>query len=662
MNTLKLQMLAGAAVVGFVATTAQAQVLPAAEVHGAGASSINAVMTQQWNCIGQPNFDYSGNAVTTPTGLNQLGLGSNGSRQTIAPFNYTLASAPFDCATQEIQPDVQGRYISTGSGTGRTWWSTGAAPASVINPFPQSGNAGLPWTNVQFAFSDSPLTSSNITTYNTNAAAASTSNIAGAGAAIQIPLFVLPVAIAYAPVYGVLNNGASGTVNLSFNLQYPRSNGTGGLRLDRATYCGIFNGTITNFNDANFTRLNRNVSLRSLSDDLTRWNTVGVPIRLVGRSDTSGTTDIVNRALFAQCRVNNANPNDPNTSYTGTNTFTRTGDALPYNATGPNLLSKDSSTNMKGASSTTADLARTGGTTNRISGAFFNKSTLQIETDLGAEQPGMFMVANGSDGVVRAVEYQAPLGAVGTVTLNGKVTYVGADWVLPTTTNTTSLHSADLADPTTPTTFRAPTAKYAQSAFGTTLFPPQAIASTGAFNTADNRQLPADGIVTVTHTPLRSNVLDWTAVLHTAGTGVDGNPTPDIVGALGNPSAGYAITGTTQLLTYTCFERSQDRLAMDEFLGLHVGKVTRTSTGATVSSNLFRGTGTPLGLLAASGIGPLPTGWQAAVSETFTKRSTQASNGVTLGNLNLWIQSALPTATTLSRVTANPTCTAGTGA
>jgi hypothetical protein len=71
-------------------------------------------------------------------------------------------------------------------------------------------------------------------------------------------------------------------------------------------------------------------------------------------------------------------------------------------------------------------------------------------------------------------------------------------------------------------------------------------------------------------------------------------------------------------------------------------------------------------------IAPLPGGWQSAISETFLKKSTTASNGTILGNRNLWIQDRLPNKLTdfdgintppaNAEVLSNPVCVAGKGA
>ncbi len=670
MRNLKLQLLTAAAVAS-ISSAAFAQVaLPAAELHGDGASSIANVLTQSLNCVGQPNYNYSNVAAPVPTGLNQLGK-STGSLSTITPYNYT-GSPAFNCASKEIQPSFNGKYISSGSGGGKTWWKSGA-PSGIVNPFPQTvaadGVTNQPWTNIQFAFSDAPVTEAELTTYNSSANAASGTSIAGAGPAIHTPFFILPVAVAYNPTYGVYKDANGVQVPLHLRLKYPltakdatgASVQAGGLRLDKDAYCGIYNGTITNFNDAKLTTLNGGQSLKDVNDDQTRWNTTGVPIILVGRSDKSGTTDITTRSLSAQCRTPN---------YSGTNYFAISSESLPYRTNadvangggtaGPDMSLFDSASELKPTST-----APHAGSTTRISGAFYNKGTGAFQG--AAEVAGMFTVANGSDGVAGALNYQpaATLTGAANAVLNGRVGYIGADWVVPSSITGTILQSAGLLDPSTAAgtkKYLLPNAKNATTAFGAVL-PPQS-SSTGAFNSVDGRSVT--DTINGTHAPARANPLDWLAVTHVPGTGTDGLPTTDIAGSIGDPTKGYPLTGTTQLLTSTCFKNSANRFAMVEFMGVALGKVTKDSAGTTFSVNLIKGTGTPPGVLAANGIAPMPTAWISAISETFLKKSTQASNGIVLGNLNLWMQSKIPTGTAdvtgAKAVTSNPVCTAGTGA
>jgi hypothetical protein len=637
MNSLKVKLFSACALSVLGMNAAQAQVaLPAVELDGAGASSIQNILVQSLNCTGNPG-----------AGLNQLGT-NTGSLSTIVAGLYqptapTAANPTFDCATQVIQPAFQGKYVATGSGAGRKFWSLFSnqlpgTTASNINPFGT-------WTNVQFAFSDAPVSAAEIATYNTNANSA----VNKAGAAIQLPLYVLPVAVAYDPKYGT-RGGLDLTFNVKSTFVTKDSAGapTGGLHLSKAAYCKIFNGEITNWNNpvlnvlngGNATTLTR--TLMDADDSTARWDADGAPIRLVGRVDKSGTTDIFTRHLAATC-----------TPFVTVNKFVKSSEALPYDPT--------STINMTGfrSDSPYVPAAPTGnfsGNVQSLSGAFFNKTTQAIVTTQGVEAAGLFMVADGSSGVRDAVKFAPDLASPSepTTLLNGKLGYIGADFVKPAPSAV--LFSAAL-QVGAGTTYAGPTAANAVQAMGTgatAILPPQSVAASGAFATTDTRTNSVTAAAVS-----RANPLDWTDVLYS-----------NAANTLANPAKGYAITGTTQFLGNTCYSTDAKRFGIVEFLSLNFGKVTKTSTNAPISANTFKGTGaTSLGLLAKAGIAPLPASWQNAVYETFLKKSTQASGGTVLGNLNLWIQSKLPTTAAMvdATVTAadpqsNPTCTSGAGA
>ncbi len=641
--TVKLLSASALSVLGVNAAFAQVA-LPPVELRGAGASSITTILVQSLNCVGNPG-----------AGLNKAGT-NTGSLSTVAPGFYqptvpSAAKPTQDCNTQEIQPDFEGRYVATGSGTGRAFWrlfsdQLPGTTASNINPFGT-------WTNVQFAFSDAPASASDLTAYAANANSA----VNKAGAAIQFPLYSLPVAVAYDAKYGVRNgNDLTFNVKSTFITKDSLGNPTGGLRLNKSAYCKIFNGEITNWNSPALNLLNGGNSttatrtLKDADDSDARWDADGAPIRLVGRIDRSGTTDIFTRHLAAAC-----------TPFVAVNKFSNAAESLPYQVSVPggftatiDMTGFRSDTSYKPSSTSPALFAGT--TVQGISGAFFNRTTQAIVTSQGAEAPGLFLLADGSSGVRDAIKFAPDQASPSepTTLLNGKIGYIGADFVAPAPNAT--LFSAALQVGAS-TVFAGPTAANATLAFGsgtTALLPPQAVAASGAFSTADTRTNSLTG------TPVdRANPLDWTDVLYA-------NP----ANTLANPAKGYAITGTTQFLGYTCYATDAKRFGIVEFLSLNFGKITKNSVNTPVSIDLFKGTATTSrGLLAKAGIAPIPAGWQTAINETFLKKSTQASGGVILGNKNLWVQSKLPTtaANVDANVTAadpqsNPGCTSGLGA
>ena len=117
---------------------------------------------------------------------------------------------------------------------------------------------------------------------------------------------------------------------------------------------------------------------------------------------------------------------------------------------------------------------------------------------------------------------------------------------------------------------------------------------------------------------------------------------------MADPQAGYPITGTTQVLAYTCYAPG-NREHVVNFLGWNTDAVTkdslnlsRTGIFTKVVSNNFPATG----LLGRSNISAIPTPWKKAVAETFLRNTAGA-----VGALNLWIQSV---STVTNSGTANP--------
>jgi hypothetical protein len=656
MMTTRLGLLSATMLAGALAGAANAQiVLPAAELRGTGATAIGDAVVRSLNCVGQPG---------APGGsLNKYGTNS-GALSTIAPVPYSpttpsLTNPVLDCSTQEIQPDFQGKYVGSGSGFGRQSWrlysNQFTGTPTNTNPFQAADG---PWTKVQFAFSETPVSSGDISTYNLNANNATNK----AGPAIAVPFFVIPVALPYNPRYGIRTDG-EGVKDLTFNVKVPAKDAfgvvVGGLRLSKSDYCKIFNGEITNFNHPDLKTRNGNLSLRDLDDTVGRWDAEGVPIRLVGRLDRSGTTDVFTRHLAAVCDT-----------FVTVNKFDKAAESLPYATGGPDMVPFRADTSYFPTNASTSAFA---GPVQSISGAFFNRTSDLIETTAGGEAAGLFMLADGSSGVEEAIRIEGTTLKTSTfvdpgvtVTLNGKFGYVAADFVAPTPNRT--LFSAALQQGTG-ATYVAPLAIQGTKAVGTIL-PPQSTVGSGAFNVNDPRPVS------------RANPVDWAGVLYS-------NP----AATLANPTVGYPITAASSLFTYTCWETTGKQLGMGQFMGTLFGKVTKKSDGTTLSANTFKGTSTAsFGILSKSNTGLVPAGWQTAITETFLKKSTQkstiaagpsAGTVVTLGTLNadpaqvatagngLWIQSFAPTKTAdfdginsgaNKEVAGNPICTIGTGA
>ena len=573
----KISMLAVATAIVGTAGAAHAadNAYGAAQINGNGASSIANVLVQELNCFGGPNNPLGKTTGTTaiPDHLYQ-------------PTAPSTGNPVYDCATKSVQDLIDGKYVSTGSGGGRNSWKNLNTSGISSNPFGS-------WSRIQYAFSDSAISSAELATYNSTAAPA-------AGPAIQIPMFILPVAVAYSPTYGKILTG-TGVVSLKLNVKTPRADGSGGLRLKRATYCKIMNGEITNWNDAALKADNGNLSLMDVNDDATRWNATGVPIKLVGRSENSGTTNIFVRHLGTVCG-----------GLVTTNKFGDGNDQLPATAKGT---------------------------------AVYDKTTGQLTS--GTETSTLFGLADGSDGVAHAIGASFPdPTTLGQVTLNGRIGYVGADWVAPSTLSGSTLHSADLQVALT-SGFAAPTAVNATKSFKG-IYAPQSD-TTGKYNPSSTAAGRMAG--------LRSNPLAW--VFPNTKTYTDASGAT-VTNPLAAPAAGYPIVGTTNMLMYTCYANADVRKAMHGFALLHLGKVTVADDltkvpAKLVSSPAKDSAGLPIGILSRNGIAPLPGYWVTSLYETFFSKTTTGNNPSSLG---LWIQdkqqvkgAPVPTA-----VLANPAC------
>lgn len=435
-------MLAGSTAIALVGSaTAFAQnSIPAAEIRGNGASGVAVVVAESLNCFG--------NLTNNPIGFGTGTTGAVGDHL-YQPVSPTTGNPVYDCAVKSVQDNVEGYYISTGSSAGKNNWKNKNAVSGITtNPFGT-------WSNIHYAWSESPINAADLTTYNTAAAPT-------AGAPIQLPLMVFSVGFSYMPLYGKVKDSLGNVKDLTLNLKYPRTTtNLGGLRLKKTTYCGIVNGTITNWNDAALKADNGGQSLMDADDDLTRWNTTGVPIKLVGRQEGSGTTNVFTRAMTAQCGGK----------------FTAGGtDLLPAAALGT---------------------------------AVYSKTTGLLTS--GTETAGVFGVANGNDGVANAVSQSIPDPVnPGEYTFAGYLGYNGADWLAPTVLpNGKQLHSAQLQQGTT-TAFKSPVAVDATAAFKGIL-PPQ--------SDSKGKYLPS-----ATTNGLRNDPLAWVVPATTVSAGSLANP------------------------------------------------------------------------------------------------------------------------------------------
>jgi hypothetical protein len=511
-------------------------------VHGAGATSVQNVLVRAMNCLGTPNLLGNGQAVlggTVPAGsLKALAATTyagtpamncdNGtfSAATSAPTNGILYSSATSYSSAgvadtsknyyfvpgsynyEVQPQFydyaistgnvapygfSGKYIGSGSGLGQKAWAwardvfddgfgftkygkAGGASQNVPNPFYAVGGQNR-WSHVQFAVSDAPIVNSTATggqyaTYQANAASLG-------GAAIEIPLFVTPIAIVYNSVYaGVYPTDSNGNITsttatklMKFNVKGTANySGTkvASMQLTGPIYCAIFNGMITNWNDPALTAANKGVALYDpVNDTPLRWATEGAPIRLVARMDNSGTTDIFTRHLATLCSLKEVygTAGTSNTNYFNSsdvtaallpvadkhnfvsNKYLQDAQSMPYNA-GPNFTAVRSDTHLNGSAYSSANDA---GSVNTISGDFYNNGVISNigvvdtvnytgtavfpSTPIKFNGSGLFIVANGGSDVAKLInlapDYAPSTGggssSVKGILFNGKIGYISAD-------------------------------------------------------------------------------------------------------------------------------------------------------------------------------------------------------------------------------------------
>ncbi|MEI6643494.1 MAG: substrate-binding domain-containing protein [Novosphingobium sp.] len=624
-NKLKTQLFVATAMFAVSSTAAFAQqttlTYPAAELHGVGASSIQITLQRELNCFGPSTAGATGN----PRGANTPAITA------VTAGKGADTTAAFQCGSDFIQPNIGGLFIATGSSDGKTafknktvtgvltnakWpgaMTTGAFAATAATIY--GGTTSAAWGNAHFALSDAPLSAAELSTYG---------NTTQGGAAIQFPLYVIPVALAYNQTYGLKYADATlaGTPTaLKFKVAQPVpavGGANGGLRLSKKVYCRIFNGYITNWNSSEITALNTPAkgaaySLKADADSTTRWDQDGVPIRLVGRFDGSGTTDIFTHHLKDTCTSGLMGSGT-------TNVYTRYAEGLPWDPTQATLVRESSNASTKYVNGKpTTDFA---GDVNMIA-AVYHSTTGAIVT--GTETLGKFGVVNGSSGVSAIINLAAekPSANEPSVLLNGKLGYISADFVVPAPDAVLSSAALEIGTSTATKKplFAMPTALNATAAFGTKILPPESdkggkYVKGGSFS--------------------RSAPLDWVKALY------DGDS------QLSNPPVGYPITGTTQILTGTCFASPAVRNALVTVLTAKVGKLTFDNKFGSKKAlaNLFTSTATKtLGIPSQAGLATLPKAWNTAIYETFLIRSKQknAADGALLVDRNLYIQAGIPT-------------------
>jgi len=433
------------------------------QIYGAGSSLVAPYWVQTGNCFSSAVPLLEENSVSPPTPPTLV---------TITPFNYvgTSPATSQNCATTVENPSFAVNYISTGSGIGvQGVYSHNPQVYGQVN---QSGTPAY-YPSVQYGLSDYGIVQNDVNIYNEGGTEGSGSSAAtvvapgvtpGAGQygnplqlygpLIVFPFSVDPVAIAYNSVYEKVYNPDTQTVtsyHFNINSKYARSDGSGGLRLSPTTYCKIFTGEITNWNDPAIKKDNGKQSLEDPSDPTpaAHWT---VPLQIVGRSDSSGTTSIIYRHLATICGA---------LITAGTNPYAAAGShSLPSTLQGPAYTS--SNPNYPSVS---------GETVGKFTLANLNAGVAQYLTFSS-------VTPNGSNGNVDSS------GAVNenAITL-GRIAYLGPDYALPyvnsTDANNYGLQTASLENASSQ--FEEPSPATALSAFSV-LTPPTGSAAADPAN------------------------------------------------------------------------------------------------------------------------------------------------------------------------------------
>jgi phosphate transport system substrate-binding protein len=188
-----------------------------------------------------------------------------------ADTGATCSASTEDCAVEQL-------YAATGTGGAQASFLAHAVAGTVGSgepPFNDAVNLPGVWNptptgDIDYAAGDAPLSITSLNTYDTVPLASGSTALQTYGSPIVVPGLGVPVAFAYNPTNTGLPTGTT-------------------LQLSPKSYCGIFTGTITNWDDPSIAADNPGVTFNNL------------PITVVVRSDGSGTTFITSNALNENC-------------------------------------------------------------------------------------------------------------------------------------------------------------------------------------------------------------------------------------------------------------------------------------------------------------------------------------------------------------------------
>jgi phosphate transport system substrate-binding protein len=454
MNSMKHLLLGSAAL---LATAGTAQ---ATDLYGNGATLPSQVVRQAEDCYGTSEQlavkQVTGNTFVNPPPATIPGTANN-----------------CDQNASKVDPTASIFYVSTGSGDGirSVYRNDGVLAGDYL---PAAGIQNFP--KLHYGVSETSLGATDVNAYNNGGTVQGVTVVAPGvtptagvnfknpnefyGPLVQFPLLIAPVTIAYDPVYKKVRNGDGTVTEYTFNINGGRP--TGGLKLNQATYCRIFNGQLTNWREL---QKANGGSLKDPDDPATRFS---VPLQIVGRSDSSGTTSLWTRHLAAACASTVGN------QYAGSTS------TLPASLQGP----------------------------------VYDPAV--ANAPVSGETRGKYTRAPGNEGVSKYVDFSRnPKNKAGSTLVQGRMAYLSADFVLPasqtTGSNNFNLHTADLKNASG--RFVAPTPETAIAAFGR-LSPPDS-ASNGAYDPASSdprsRANPQDWVEAASAASALANPLGRTA-------------------------------------------------------------------------------------------------------------------------------------------------------
>ncbi len=486
-----------------------------------------------------PDLRQSEDCYGNPTPLVIQGLNTHSPTTiSITPFNYT-GSTPFNCATSHVDATMQLNSFSTTSGTGIkglyshdpvTFWGDTVPPGGNNTPYP----------TVTFVTSEVPLTATDVTTYEqggveqgitfTSSPGSGQYPIPGPkyGPLVQFPMVIGLLVFAYSATYKRVRQADGSVVSYHFQVARPRGDASGGLVLDATTYCKIFNGQISDWNQIP-TALNGGVSLQDPADT----GTFSVPLIIVGRNDSSSSNGVLSRHLATVCPA----------LITG-NLYPDWSTLVPTLLKGPHWL--NTNPNFGSGSGVT-------------------------------DAPGHFTLVDGVPGMADYLNFDPnnlPGPSASDSAAQGRIGYIGNDSVLPYVTNTGQntfgLNSVSIlrAGNSKPV---SPSAATAALAFAVTITPPS----------GGNQS----------HPDLWVQPSSKTA-------------------AIANPSnvKAYPLIGTHNFVGYTCYAAADIATKLPAFLKWFE------------SSSIVEDA--KLGILARSGLSPMPSAWRSAIVHDFLSAPT----------------------------------------